>query len=301
MIVIEGMGWFGAMTALAFEREGIPFWWYDPDFPFNAWEASTGIVYPAGDDRSERNRQAWFRWMLEGWLPPYTTRRVAYGYAHKSPPHEGRYQPNLDLGWLRVSPLSAVAVGVQALVHEARRRFASRRLAGPSDRDQLGSPRVIAWTPPGVRIGWVWGWSRQVALFLPPELARLYGTNLSLYGKVNRWALTYAYPVGDKPDWWWAGSSLVNEKRPRLRSEEELRTCYKRWAVDFSELFPGVEVRAGREQEIQQGWRPKPPKMDAGYPRVDEQLFVYPALWHSGVRWAPELVEGCISWARECT
>lgn len=293
MIHVEGMGWFGAITTLALERAGVPFTWSDIDTRFQAWRASTGIVYPAGDDRSQDNRQRWIRWVMDGWLPKDTAKLAHYVYSHKAPPHEGKYEqvPWWGYDHLNLAASPAVAVDVKAIVTEARSRFAEQRVpAGGIDR-----PTIVAHGHDRAA-GWVWGWSRKVALKLP------HGTNdmVAFYGKRHRFDLVYAYPVPDEPGWWWAGSALVNEKKPHVRTPTALSYEWERWMQGQRELFRVLEVV--RVQPFEQGWRPKPIKGDAGLIKISEvdgevPTIVFPALWHSGVRWAPGLVEHAVAWA----
>lgn len=286
---IEGMGWFGSITALALERAGVPFTWHDTDAQHTAWKASTGFVYPAGDDRTELNRMKWYRWVTDQWLPEGVAKICDYQYAHKNPPHDAPYTGHLDReSGLRQSSQQAVCVNVQAIVTEARSRFAEQR------RDHVPSgPRIVAHGGERAK-GWVWGWSRKVALKTPSrQVVAAY------YGKRHRFDLTYAYPVPDEEGWWYAGSALVNEKRPRERSLTELTAEWQRWLEAKAILFPALEVI--RVQPFVQGWRPKPAKEDDGQLLINEgkvdPTLVFPALWHSGVRWAPTLVEQATSWA----
>jgi hypothetical protein len=302
-VLIRGMGWFGAITAWALDREGVSFRWCDNDSPYQAWRASTGIVYPAGDDRSQRNLSAWMRWLHLGahqWLPPGAGTAAYYGFAHRRPPHGGRYKMD-DLGWVRVATQLAVAVDPQRIVQEARDWFADARVECSAQVGYGGFDReIVACTPPPVRAGWVWGWSSKVKLIMPEWHSHMtvrlaHGHPLALYGKIGRWGLTYAYPVASEPGWWYAGSSLINEGRPRVRTEEEVSGYRGLWVRDFHRLFPDVTINASRAPV--QGWRPKPPRDDPGEVTFTHERATYPALWHSGVRWAPELVEEVVRWA----
>lgn len=295
MIHIEGMGWFGSITALALERAEVPFTWHDSGAAHTAWKASTGIVYPAGDERSELNRHRWQRWVLDGWLPNGSAKMVQYQFAHKKPPHEGAYEWRRLSSGLGVAAHSAVAVAVQTIVTEARSRFEHSRL-GAAPR---GTPTIVAHGHERAK-GWVWGWSRKVALANTGEAVLA-----AYYGKRHRFDLTYLYPVADEPGWWYAGSALVNERKPRERTATELTAEWMRWCEAKEALFPALKVL--RVQPMVQGWRPKPASTDDGQLIIDEQpipgggplvpRLVYPALWHSGVRWAPTLVEQATSWA----
>jgi len=287
MIHIEGMGWFGAITALALERANIAFTWSDNNSAHTAWKASTGIVYPAGDDRTEANRQKWTRWVLDQWLPKDSAKLCQYVFAHKKPPHEGQYPfaPYHDYHRASVAGVHAVCVDVQRIVTEARSRFADRLLRV----EPVDVPRIVAHGGPRAA-AWVWGWSRKVHLETPPDSVRA-----AYYGKRHRFDLTYAYPVPDEDGWWYAGSALVTERTQRVRSREELNTEWGRWMNSTAELFPYLRVM--RTQPFVQGWRPKPKPGDKGLMTYEDNVITFPALWHSGVRWAPQLVEQATSWA----
>lgn len=296
MIHIEGMGWFGAITALALERAEINFTWSDIDTPVQAWQASTGMVYPCGDERSEYNRQRWQAWTFQGWLPEGTAKLCRYVFAHKKPPHEGRYEYGPWWGHDRLQVAAAIGVCVdpRSIVLEARSRFADRRVEG----EWGAGPLIIAHGHARAK-GFVWGWSRKVALRFP-EVGNSVSDQTAFYGKRHRFDLTYAYPIPDEPGWWWAGSSLVNQRAPKPHTADDLENRWHNWLDSSKVLFDVFDVV--KTQPIVQGWRPKPVPGDPGELVFDERAggdpaLVYPALWHSGVRWAPALVERAVAWA----
>jgi hypothetical protein len=270
------MGWFGSATALALERAGIPFTWNEINSPVQAWRASTGMVYPAGDARSRRNLDLWWNWYESKLFPPRTVTPVAYVYKHKHPPHEGHYD-QLDLGPFRVAKLSAIAVDVPFIVDSARLQFAGRRReAAPRGARVI---RTHGFTERCA--GFRWGWSCQVQLDLPPELAGL-AHRPALYSRRGRFQIVYAYVIPTKPGWWWAGSSLVPQQVAKpLDAHKHL----ERWLDAWRELWPSVPVTG--VGELTQGWRPVPVEGDTG--TLDMRSV--PPLWHSGVRWAPEIVD----------
>lgn len=298
------MGWFGAMTAFALAKDGIEFTWDDNDSAYQAWRASTGFVYPSGDERSERERATWHRWVIAGDGPlgkevEHFATLAKWCWAHRRPPHEGKhlFAELPGVPGLKVSAATGVAVNVQRVVETARRRFEAQRLDGVPG----GKLVVVAHPNALTTAGSVWGWSRRVRLRFPLGVTDpFYRDRVALYGKVNRFALTYAYPIGADPGYWWAGSSLVNEKYSYTRSPLQLQDAYDRYRADFAKLFPGVRV-VGTDPDILQGWRPKPHKGDLGQLLYEPGRVYYPALWHSGVRWAPSLVEEVTEWARTRT
>lgn len=275
MIHIEGMGWFGSLIAYRLHAEKIPFTWNDTEDSQNSWEASTGLVYPAGDERSEANLAAWAA--RDQFLPHGTVERVDYLFSHKNPPHGGKW-PYEDLGFAKMAHASAYSVNVPVIVKSARRGFAHLRLEAAPSSSQLivahGSARATSY---------VWGWSVPVSLSLPRHLSSPHRP--VFYGRQVR-RLAYAYALPGTP-LHLAGSTLV---RQTVRKELDAEKHYERWLKDFAACFP--EVGVTRIGEPKQGWRPRP---DDGDDRVmvrgGDGAIMVPALWHSGVRWAPEILK----------
>lgn len=280
---IEGMGWLGSALAFRLNRAGVPFTWNDIDSGHVAWRASTGIVYPAGDERSQTNLRAWAGWHSSGLFPAGTVAPAAYCYAHKNPPHEGRYQVT-DLGWLRVAHAQCFAVDVPAIVRAARAEFADARV----DAAPAGAPRVVAHGYSPRRTGYVWGWSAAVALDIPEEVTRLAGERrIALYGKPHRFQLAYAYPIPTRPGWWWAGSSLVPQSKA---GDGNTARPFEAWRGALPTLYP--KARLLDAETPVQGWRPRGSADDPLGLNVDpDGTITFPPLWHSGVRWAPTLIE----------
>jgi hypothetical protein len=292
MVHIEGMGWLGSALALRLAHDGIPFTWHDTSTPFTAWQASTGIAYPAGDDRSMTNLHLWHTWQSA--YPDLAAHTVptAYCYAHKKPPHNGRY-PVTDLGWVRVAGIRAFTVDVPALVPAVRERFATQRLTAAPD----GQPVIVAhgYTP---RLDhYVWGWAQPVRLDTT-AIEALYplapGERYAFYGRVHRFQMAYAYPIAGRPGWWRAGSALVVQRDPK---PGRAAAHAERWHEGFAKLFPKIPI-VDTEPAIQ-GWRPAGKPDDTGLILPDgPDRIQLPPLWHSGVRWAPELINGAAMWAR---
>lgn len=300
-IHIEGMGLLGSLFALQCERHGIEFTWNDTDEPRVAWRASTGMVYPAGDERSQRGLAVWRRWLHEGWLPEGAAMEVAYWYAHKNPPHDGLYRAGVDLGDMRRAPRSqpggAVAFDAPVIVRHARKRFAAQRVDRAPDGITL--VRAHGFTH---RLGAVmWGWTVPVALSVPADvIEHSEGLVPSFYSRLGRFQIVYAYPipstrVDGRVQWWWAGSSLVQQKPPGRPLDYAKH--FARWREAWARLWPRVPVTAIGEPI--QGWRPKPQREPEDHElvlvRTDFQarrrVLVFPPLWHSGGRWAPVVIE----------
>jgi hypothetical protein len=276
------MGWFGAATGFALTRAGVPFTWHDVELTACAWRASTGMVYPAGDARSMRNLDRWWEWYTSN-LFPGMARPVSYVYTHKAPPHEGRYRQD-NLGPYRVGHSAGIAVDVPAIVAAARTLFAAQRRASAP-----AGARVIRTHGFGGRLGgYRWGWNAEIKLELPDDLASLPRTP-ALYSRRGRFQIVYAYVIPTRPGWWWAGSSLVAQQTPRTL---DVQKHLDRWLDAWRELWPTVHVSG--IGKLRQGWRPVPKAGDSG--RLEHAEV--PPLWHSGVRWAPEIVEAIVAQER---
>lgn len=282
MIHIEGMGLLGSLTALNLAHRGIPFTWNDTDRPFVAWRASTGMVYPAGDNESQRGLAAWKGWITEPWLPAGAAMECEYVYHHKNPPHEGKYKAAYDLGDMRSAPSgNAVAVRAPLLVEHARARFADCRVNQATEGQFV--IRAHGFTERLSKV--MWGWTVPVKLDLPPDVQAIAnGRPVAFYSRRNRFQIVYAYPIGDT-GWHWSGSSLVGQKSPHTLNVEK---HYERWHEAWEHNFPRVPV-IERSESIQ-GWRPRPADADTTAVQRTPTGLVYPPLWHSGIRWAPNVI-----------
>lgn len=281
MIHIEGMGWLGSVLAFRLAAEGRAFSWSDTRDPMNSWEASTGLVYPAGDERSQKNLTEWNRWYLRPFLPDGTVERVNYLFGHKNPPHGGKWG-FIDLGHAKVADDHAFSVNVPAIVAAARDRFAERE----TDVVPPGTTSVAVAHGTARAESYMWGWSAQVRLVLPPELETLEHRPVFYGRRVRRLAYAYALPGTGLH---LAGSTLV---RQTTRKELDAEKHFARWMADFREVFPSIGVEDVARPI--QGWRPRPAADDLDGLREDGNRVIFPALWHSGVRWAPELIESAV-------
>lgn len=287
---IEGMGWMGSVLAYRLRMHGIPFTWNDTEQDHVAWRASTGLVYPAGDRRTLDNLQLWERWYADRFLPEGTVCRSVYAFTQARPPHGGRY-PVTDLGWVRAARASCFSVNVAEVVRAARREFADSRTPGPP----AGDGRRITAHGFGSRLSKVmWGWSAKVRLGIPDELLAV-GARPALYSRPadHPFRMFYAYPCPGE-DLWWAGSALVGQHRPR---ELDAAAHFERWREIFTrEVFPSVPVTEA--QPPVQGWRPRGTDTDTGRLQYLGGALVFPPLWHSGVRWAPQLINDAVKWSK---
>lgn len=290
MIHLEGLGWLGAALAYRLEHAGMEFTWHDNDSAYTAWKASTGLVYPAGDARTMRNLRLWTAWAADGFLPLGFVARVRFAHTFQAPPHGGIYGSVRLPGGLTVADAPAFSVNVPGIVTAARERFADRRTDGPEPDDRLivahGSARATSF---------VWGWSADVAIAWPDGLWP-YPEQAALYGQAHRFQSVHAYPVPGGPLRYRAGSSQVVQDRATGRYDNAAK-AFDRWLEAFPKVYP--DLAAAPLGHPVQGWRPRadPGDRTALLIRPDGALTL-PALNHSGVRWAPELVEAAVQWTR---
>lgn len=279
---LEGMGWVGSVLATRLDAAGHPFTWSDTESPVRAWGASTGLVYPTGEPHSEEARDAWLGWHNDGMFAGCTD-IVRYWFSHKAHPHGLKVKPDCDVGWLRRSPELAVQANVPRIVSLARSRFAERRVTHAPD----GARVVVAhgWGPRTMSA--VWGWSRQVRLSVPAEVATdgLYSMNLHR----SRFEFTYAYAVPGRPGWHYAGSSMVRQREPRTLDAGK---HFARWVEAVAEVAPPVKIIEA-DPVIEQGWRPKGEVL-GWEPFVEAGRLHVPPLYHSGVRWAPLVTDAVL-------
>jgi len=280
MIHLEGMGLLGSLIANALYYANVKFTWHDTDNRYNAWQACTGAIYPAGKPGS-LDFECYAAWRQVIDLPlfePYV--EVAdYTFNHLHAPHEGQYRTT-DIGHLRVSELESLHLNAQTFVPATRERFAAWR-APPKDN----KIRVVSHGFNN-RLTHVYsGWTRKVKLRYHRNSAK----RMSLYLRRGRFVMCYAYPVPSE-SWWYAGSALIKQTAPR---ELEMQRKYETWCHHLQELTAGT-VEVEREGPFMQGWRPAQEglemEMSAHWVRpVDGRLHI-PPLWHSGLRHAPKVV-----------
>ena len=268
MIHIEGMGLLGSLLADELAHAGRDFTWNDTEVSAVAWPVSTGLAYPDGDSHNAAGLQRWRDRLALGRLTDFA-REVPYWFAHKNPPHGGKY-PFTDHGRLRRATPSAVSVDVPSLVRGARTRFADRRLAlAPT-----GATVVVAHTTTERGDGYLWGWAVPVELTGAPE------PHAALYAKKHRFNLTYAYPIGPSGQHW-AGSVLRYQHQPRVVPEHALVALFTQWAADAHTLL-GVDVAYTGTPG--QGWRPRAKGGDNGRPEWIGGRLVLPPMATDGVR-----------------
>jgi len=274
------MGWLGSVLALRLDQAGVPFTWNDNDSAVCAWPVSTGLVYPAGDRRTMLNLGAWMRWSEQRDIVGRNVTPAEFVFAHKSPPHGGKYDSSPAMGNLHRAKAPCLAVDVAAIVRQARLKFSDRRTEGPA-RGQ----RLIVAHGFGTRLGsLVWGWSA------PAKIGGLDSDSVALYAKAHRFQTLYAVPRGGIHR---VGSSSLNQGMRARPDADRAKRARDRWIGHFPTVFPTLElIDVG---EPQQGWRPHARTGDLGSTIVNvDGTVTLPPLWHSGIRWAPSVIEQAV-------
>lgn len=283
---IEGMGVIGSILAHRLAQLGYDFTWHDTEDPVNAWFASTSLVYPSGSLDDQRGLDAWNAWrMFAPW--DALTEHVPYYFTTKAQPHGGRYQTAkagpTDLPW-KLGGVGAIAVNVQALVWLSRVAWKNCRLDAAPEGVRVIIAHGTGDNPR--RREYLWGWSRPVWLNLPQGGQFPIGERAALYHRTGR-MFSYAYPVAGT-DYHWAGSSLVVCQEPRSYDAPKHFDTWVRRMADV-----GVTVEDA--DDFREGWRPRGDDTnDTEWVReIDGRLVIRP-LWHSGVRWAPQLTDAVL-------
>ena len=291
-IHLQGMGLLGSIIAWHLEERCIPFVWSDIDANVCAWRASTGCVYPSGDNAEFDAYVQWREWNNGG--APWSDRlghiseTAAYWFLTKNPPHGAKYGIANQVGKLRMGTRPTVQVNVQRFVEDTRRAFFARHWTGEPATD---STVVVSHGYDRRRLShFKWGWSAKVKLEVAPEIlwkSEVFGRP-NLYLKRGAMSfLIYAYPVPGEPEHWYAGSSVIRQTTPKALEVEKKFAFWKRCVEETSE----GAVKVLEASYFSEGWRPCAKDDDTEFSRwIDGQLVVRP-MSHSGVRLSPLVVD----------
>lgn len=282
---LEGMGVLGSLLAWLLETRGIPFTWYDSQSSYNAWQASTGSIYPTGDLHDYNNYVHWQHWTVR---PPWQLTGVLeaadFWFSTKTPPNGARYRVLATRAPLRLAETPSLHLNPQRFVQGTRTHFAQRVL-----HPGLVSPAtklVIAHGFSPERLErFSWGWSAQVQMRYPTDLPSLSGRRPAFYLRHSkyRFAFTYAYPIPGEPGWWYAGSSQISQTRAKPLTIEDKLASWKTRVEAFSQGLLCPE----NVQHLRQGWRPVGDEQLGETVLEQAGKLILPPLAHSGVRHAP--------------
>lgn len=274
MIHIQGMGALGVQVAWELLDLAEDFTWSDTEETHTAWHCSTGIVYPSGSERDLDGLQWWLDALSAGHYAAEFARQTPYVFAHKMPPHGGRYRFEEIGNGLRLAELPAVAVNVPEMVQTTRERLANKRTDGPAPGDVV----VHAYADPKRLQGYLWGWAARVRFDGP-----LAGELVTYYAKAHRFNLTYAYPIPGTGQWW-AGSTLLHQRHAAERNADRY---VDEWLGNAEKLLhlENIEV-----DTVEQGWRPRRGDAPNEARRDDAGNFWLAPEPTSGLRHGPHIV-----------
>lgn len=300
---LNGLGFLGSSLAWFLEEAGVEFTWDDPEVSVNAWRASTGCIYPAGregggdlwNQRTFAGYQGWRKWVERPeWKDHVET--AAFWFSQKNPPNGADYPISARVGPLSKASLPSYHINAQTFVPATRERFSSQRLSGaPSDP----SVRKVVSHGFGPRLDrYLWGWTVLCKLDYSEEIRReCNGLRPCFFLNIGR-LIRYAYPVPGTP-YWYCGPGMVPQKVAREYGEDRIMKSYLKWEENLAQTTGGA-VWVSEVGPILQGWRPASNKTDDDLvmEKVDGSL-VFPSLYHSGLRWAPLLVDDILGGGRE--
>lgn len=280
-VYLNGMGVVGSMLAWTCYREGISFLWGDNEHPYTAWKASTGLIYPCGEEQEQESYGIWARW-YEGEAPwseriPPVLEKGSFWFSSKNPPHGGKYPIEKKCGILSLASLPSYHVNVQRFVLSTRAFFADRQKEAPKSALFVESHGYSA----EQFSHYLWGWSVKVHLRIHEALQEASPFLPSLYLRKGRFFLAYANPVPGE-DRWYAGSSMIRQKNAHTLSLEKK---FETWKDMFTQLANGW-VSIEQKSPILQGWRPVGKTQGQAFVRRENTLYA-PSLSGSGVRMAP--------------
>lgn len=282
MIHLVGMGAMGAMTAFKLKEIGKDFTWEDNDSKFTAWKASTGAVFPTGEEGDMRCLNQYEE--FSACFPDRVVSKNDWVYGAKKPPHKANFINAREVDHLKILSCPCYNVDVQLLVKSAREEFADKRKAYDGK-----SKRVISHGFSDRMTHCYWGWTRKVQLEMDQRLS----TNSAFYFRHQRFFIRYAYPIGGS-GWWYAGSTITKQKAPKSCPDRPAKE-YERWKRDFLELTGGL-VTVSKEAEYIEGWRPA---IGGMHDQSEDQYkvlanpdngdIVFPSRSHDGIRRFPDI------------
>lgn len=305
-----GMGLVGSLIAdLVLDMHGVSFSWEDSDDPICAWRASTGGVFPSGEDVDWFPYQRWVRSLEQAPgrtdLGPFAVavrsrlgdfaERSNFWHLSKHPPH-GAARKRVGIrgvvqatngAKLYLSTHDSYHFNVQGYVEDVRERFALRRWTGNPPK---GAEVIVTHGFTELCDHVVWGWSAKVAAELPPWLQDERRPCLYLRrGRVG----DYMWPVPAADDNWYnVGSARVAQPLAGARSLD-VWTKWLRWRDMLRRTIP--EVTVGDPMQLREGWRPVARAHLPWLTFLDHRLMVKP-MGGSGIRHWWHVYDALMSW-----
>lgn len=252
---LSGLGLIGSLVALQLEAKGIDFTWHDADSGKTAWKASTGCVFPTGDEQDMKNLQHWDAMLRRKDVFSSVVSRCVetaqWTYISKHPPHSGAKIGIKELGQVgpfHISDHRTLQFNVQRLVSKVRERYQELSVA-EKPKDSI----LVVTHGSASAVRYQWGWSINASLKLSKELEdwqRQLERRLCLYLRQG-YATRYLYPK-PRTSLYYGGTSSVSQNFPRpLDAHEHL----KKWLEKIPEVTEG-HVEIVKYSEPTEGWRP---------------------------------------------
>lgn len=255
---LEGMGLVGCLIATMLETHEIEFTWNDTQEKRTAWKASTGCVFPTGNELDALCYAHWRHYMKSGSV---FARRMEeftewgrWSYISESPPHGGRSKGVVR--WKKVGPLVlsnslTLHLNVQAFVKATRAIYAEQETKKPRKKS-----KVIVTHGTAQASRFVWGWSAQASIDLGDDLVDQLGElgeeRPCLYLRKG-YEMTYVYPL-PRSRRYYLGTSTINMSTQKSR---DVRKEAKKAIARVEEATGGeAKVRGVHRGTLVEGWRP---------------------------------------------
>jgi len=300
---IEGMGISGGLLAVFLELHDIEFTWHDTNAQKTAWKASTGGIYPGGSTKFGPDGpcyEVWQQWFLGALLKEHPLadhlEECNFVFGHKScAPHKGKYPiiGPTDHG-LRMAEPPSYHFNAQTFVPWVREHFTDRQVHASSGQHMMHDETTDFYIVShgfGARFdGAYWGWNRLVELEYDSAVYGAQGRRPCFYFRPSKILMAYAYPVANTK-WWYAGSSLLYQKKEKLKSYTT-EPKYEKWKENFTRLAGGA-ITIVDEGPITEGWRPK--AADEYWVDRRSKIIRMRPLWNSGIRHFPKQLKGVLT------
>jgi hypothetical protein len=246
---IKGFGLIGSLLAWELTSRKIMFSWEDNDTP-GAWKASTGCIYPSGEELDAVNYDLWLQSFGQADRRPIIlfSEAVPYGYTQKSIPHHNNSKELKyveTVGNIKILNKQSMHVNVQAFVQFTQEFFFSARIdKTPTNRLVIHANGFHKYKPTDYR----WGWS--VECKPSGEVFNRY-PRFCLNAKEGRFINAYLYP---KPttDTYYLGTHFIYQKEQK---DLEIKDKIEKIVQHISKVTDG-QVSIEITGEPKTGWRP---------------------------------------------
>ncbi len=260
-IHLVGLGVNGSILARALAWEGHTFSWNDSEVdgnpaPHTAWNASTGCIYPSGDNICNRNYELF---PASASILGIKYETADYSFTQSSIPHKGvdaKFYVESELstpqGRLAFMNRPSYHVNPQELVLSTRKLFAERYRATPPVWSQIIVTHGFHKAKP---TDYRWGWSAAVTLKLRPELI-MHTRNhkrICFNLKDGRFRPYYLYPKEGTNEYYF-GTAFQYQKIPKsLDGRDKMEKLLEFLKGNPIASLADITAIPGT---LREGWRP---------------------------------------------